>query len=589
MEPPRRRNTVDGDGRGGVLNYINLKEVIAMKMISSGTKTVGSFLKDDLYYVPEYQRSYAWEQNQHEDLWLDLMELYNQTDSVTHFFGQIVIFNEDICRKKYIIDGQQRISTSVILLDAFRAVFEGFIQDGIADAKYEVEDITTMYIGRTSDNRFEPRLYLNDTDRIFFAERIQKNVKGNRIMPSLSKQKKSEQYIHEASLYYRNLLEVFKNRFKDTELQYREMKTLLSYFVNDFIFMIVETKDIDQAFIIFETLNARGKELSTADLLKNHVYRTAGAQIADAKVSWDLMIETLNGIDATKYIRHYWNAQYRFIREKDLYTAIRRKMNNSTKIAELMQDLVCLSELYASLNHPHLITYFENPKLIEQNKEVSSLGAKSYYPIMIALVIKGYSESEILRIHSILETFIVRNFTVSGKTANRSEKNFAEIAQKIAREDLKGTSAIIESIHELIITDEEFYDNFKRFGVKKGNVIRYMLRKIHNYQNKETRIIADNNLIHVEHIMPKKLRRADDWKVNPEQHELYVNRLGNLTLLGEEYNRNAVNKDFNSKKDIYDMSEIPMTNSLTNYNCWSIDEIEARQEDLAKIALDIWQ
>ena len=116
-----------------------------------------------------------------------------------------------------------------------------------------------------------------------------------------------------------------------------------------------------------------------------------------------------------------------------------------------------------------------------------------------------------------------------------------------------------------------------------------MLRKIHNYQNKETRIIADNNLIHVEHIMPKKLRRADDWKVNPEQHELYVNRLGNLTLLGEEYNRNAVNKDFNRKKDIYDMSEIPMTNSLTNYNCWSIDEIEARQEDLAKIALDIWQ
>ena len=88
--------------------------------------------------------------------------------------------------------------------------------------------------------------------------------------------------------------------------------------------------------------------------------------------------------------------------------------------------------------------------------------------------------------------------------------------------------------------------------------------------------------------MPKKLRRADDWKVNPEQHELYVNRLGNLTLLGEEYNRNAVNKDFNRKKDIYDMSEIPMTNSLTNYNCWSIEEIEKRQEKLANVALEVW-
>lgn len=414
-----------------------------MKMISSGTKFLGSFLKDDIYYVPEYQRSYTWEQTQHENLWIDLMELYHQVESSSHFFGQIVIFNEDIARKKYIIDGQQRISTSVILLDAFRAIFEDFYHNGIKDAKYEVEDITTMYIGRTSDNRFEPRLYLNDTDRIFFAEHIQKNSKDNQVMAPLAKRKKSEQYIHEASLYFKNLLVVFKQRFTEIEMQYREMKTLLSHFVTGFVFMTVETKDINQAFIIFETLNARGKDLSIADLLKNHVYRTAGEQIADAKVSWDLMMETLNGIDATKFIRHYWNAQHKFIREKDLYTAIRREMNSPTKVADLMHDLVHLSELYAYLNHPHSVTYFKEPKLMEQNKEINSLGAKSYYPILIALVIKGYSEADILASYTVIETFIVRNFTVSGKTANRSEKSFAGIAQNIAQGKFKDASAVI--------------------------------------------------------------------------------------------------------------------------------------------------
>lgn len=108
---------------------------------------------------------------------------------------------------------------------------------------------------------------------------------------------------------------------------------------------------------------------------------------------------------------------------------------------DLMRNLVHLSELYASLNHPQQVTFFNSPKLIEQNKEVKNLGAKSYYPIIMALVIKGYSESDILAIHSTIETFIVRNFTVSGKTANRSEKNFAGIAQKIAQEELFDASA----------------------------------------------------------------------------------------------------------------------------------------------------
>lgn len=110
---------------------------------------------------------------------------------------------------------------------------------------------------------------------------------------------------------------------------------------------------------------------------------------------------------------------------------------------------------------------------------------------------------------------------------------------------------MIASLQDFILSDEKFHGNFQRFEVKKGNVIRYLLRKIHNYQNEETRIIEDSNIVHVEHIMPKKLRLADDWKVDADQHEMYVNRFGNLTLLGQEYNRSAVNKDFESKKEIY--------------------------------------
>ena len=135
---------------------------------------------------------------------------------------------------------------------------------------------------------------------------------------------------------------------------------------------------------------------------------------------------------------------------------------------------------------------------------------------------------------------------------------------------------------------EEFHVNFQRFEVKKGNIIRYLLRKIHNHENEETRIIEDNNTVHVEHIMPKRIRAADDWKIDEDQHEINVNRFGNLTLLGQEYNRNAVNKDFESKKEIYLKSEISMTIDLIAYETWGVEAIEERQEILADVALEIW-
>lgn len=235
------------------------------------------------------------------------------------------------------------------------------------------------------------------------------------------------------------------------------------------------------------------------------------------------------------------------------------------------------------------MTYFNDAKLIEQNKEVNNLKATAYYPIIMALVIKDFSESEISDIHTAIECLIVRNFTVSGKSANRSEKNFAGIAQKIAQNELTAASAIIESINNLIISDEEFYDNFKIFEVKRSGVIRYLLRKIHNHTNVETRIISDNDTVHIEHIMPKKIGKADEWDIDAEQHEKYLNRFGNLTLLGQEYNRSAINKSFKRKKEIYGDSEIPITVMLKEYVVWTTVEIKNRQEYLAKISLDIWK
>ena len=81
--------------------------------------------------------------------------------------------------------------------------------------------------------------------------------------------------------------------------------------------MTVETDDINEAYIIFESLNARGKALETADLLKNHILRKAQNDLSSATETWNTIIDNLDNIDPTKFIRYYWNSTKKFAREKD--------------------------------------------------------------------------------------------------------------------------------------------------------------------------------------------------------------------------------------------------------------------------------
>lgn len=557
-----------------------------MSIIDSGSLTVANFLQKNIYHIPEYQRGYSWTEAQLEDLWIDLMQLFNDVEQSTHFLGQVVVHFDRQENKRYIIDGQQRTSTIVIFLDALRNILDKLHDKyNIEDAGIDAVDITTIFIGRVTTKRQTERLILGETDREFYKNLIQK--RGTSFRDELNPKSliNSEKLIYQASNYYQSKLNELiesNHQFEDT---YQLISDLLDLILNKFQLMYVETDDINEAFIIFETLNARGKDLETSDLLKNHVFRSSSNKLDSIKQKWYQIIENLGNIDPTKFIRHYWNSQYKFVREKDLYKSIRRKVDTPKKVEELVDDLVQLSELYTSLNSPETNIYFQENKLVEKTQEIKSLGASSYLPIILALEKERYSEKDIYDVFESIEFLIVRNFIVAGKVANRYEIEFAKIAYKISQHSFKNVEEIINSIKTLTINDDEFYDDFKIFTTKKTPVVRYLLRKIHSQFDKETKIIQDNNAVHIEHIMPKK---AGDWIIDEETHKEYLWRLGNLTLLGQEYNRSATNKTFDKKKEVYMNSNIPMTKQLIDFDSWEIKDIEKRQEKFAKLALDIW-
>ena len=80
-----------------------------MGIINSNLTKLGSFLGNEKLYIPEYQRGYSWEETQLDDFWQDLKQIYEENTHDEHFLGQVIIQNKED-GKRYIIDGQQRIS-----------------------------------------------------------------------------------------------------------------------------------------------------------------------------------------------------------------------------------------------------------------------------------------------------------------------------------------------------------------------------------------------------------------------------------------------------------------------------------------------
>lgn len=214
-----------------------------------------------------------------EDFWRDLQSAIIENRN-NHFFGQVVIHNNIDEDKKYIIDGQKRSTTTVIFLSVLRKLFdEIYKESGYVNAQEAYEDIKIKYIGRCSEESNRLRLTLGAVDKEYFKNNIQIGYPQKDDEPI----KDSHKRIKEAFEYLETKLRKEIEKAIDSKEKYNILTKYYYKFINGFRLMYVETDEINEAFIIFETLNARGKELETSDLLKNHLFRIAGSSIEKIK------------------------------------------------------------------------------------------------------------------------------------------------------------------------------------------------------------------------------------------------------------------------------------------------------------------
>lgn len=207
------------------------------------------------FIVPDYQRGYSWGVDQLDALWEDLENL---SESRTHYMGMFTFSkSESVADAFDVVDGQQRMTTLVILINEMLSRIEGGIKGGMSVEEYKKKYLFSKKYGAISlDYRFQ--YSVDNPSDVFFKTKI------------LSTEDSAALLQPEDTLYTKNLKKAkdyFANKL--SEMTPDAIKALFLKVTEQLLFNEYLIEEIDDVYVTFETMNNRGKQLSTLELLKN--------------------------------------------------------------------------------------------------------------------------------------------------------------------------------------------------------------------------------------------------------------------------------------------------------------------------------
>ena len=543
--------------------------------------TLLGVLTSGFYAVPMYQRSYSWLEQQVTDFWNDIR---GAMEGDSQYFLGTLVFSNETNGKISVIDGQQRLATTVILLAAIR---ERYQAAGLTD-------YIATYSGVLSpldpeDGVKKPRIQLNAEDHPYFTQRV---LDGETVDSKVD----SHLRINETLLYFRERLQ----EICDADPDGWQTKIAQVYkFLNKKARVVTVTAPNDaDAFTIFETLNDRGADLTIADLLKNYLFSQAGAAtIASVQLKWQASYAVLNEYQEEKdfivFLRHLWSSMYGATRERDLFRDIKSKVHGPSQALDFALKIESASKLYAALLSPD--NDFWSGYTAKDRGSVRNLNEfnlQQSRPTLLA-ALEHFSKAEIQKTIAAFISIFVRGIIAGGIGGGQAERYLSEAATDIRSGAIKDTSQLIAKLRPITPSDTVFESAFQSFSTTANRFARYLLMALEKGLNKtpQPELVPNEDVeqVNLEHVLPRNAN-ATDWPAfTDEERATYPKRLGNMTLLSKGVNNKIGNKAWTVKKAALATSELALNKVLSAETDWRTGEIDKRQASLAKQALSIWK
>jgi hypothetical protein len=555
--------------------------------IDSILQPIGQLLSADFRHkVPPHQRNYSWSLEEVKQLWEDIMIAITE-DYPEYFLGTIVVQEDRDEKTRSIIDGQQRLATLTMIFSGIRTIYA-------ENSDERDTEVYNAYLG-VRDRRTrvtEPRLSLNEVNESVFQKLIIEKAEDEDLDTAIKEKNQlpSNKLLIEATKYIRDAI---RQQVK-VATKYDSFLLELEEFLRDRVILIlVSVGDEADAYLIFETLNDRGLELSINDLLKNYIFGRADKRLDAVRTQWQEMTVILGTQDQTQFLRHYWLSKYGIVRERDLYREMKRKFSSQSAVLRLMSELRGAADQYSAIsNIDHQIWKSYGAKVRRNLEILQMFGLSQFRPLLLAAM-DTLNPNEIEKVVELIVKISMRYSIIGSLGTGNIEKAYSDASIKCREGKLNTASKIFHQIKYIYPDDERFKNDFAEKEMTKAKIARYILSAIADkMEGSKTKVtIDDEQIVTLEHIMPKTI--SSEWNKaakDEDEYMNYINRLGNLTLIEREKNRLAGSVSFDrKKKEAFSKSDILLTRQLTDYDQWTVVEIQERQQLLANHAVDLWK
>lgn len=596
-----------------------------MANTSDKLKSLSDVFRDNVkYIIPDYQRGYSWGTEQLDNLWEDLENL---VDGKFHYTGMFTFCKDEHGDNLYhVVDGQQRMTTLIILINELLTKIQGGIPNGLSVEKYVEKYLYYKPWGQIG-NEYRFQYSVDNPSDAFFRTQI------------LGQEDSASYNQPEQTLYTKNLKgakEYFSNKIQG--LGQDVLSKIFIKVTDNLKFNEYIIDDIDEVYVTFETMNNRGKSLSSLELLKNrliylstlfeNVLGNDPTNLANVKTlreninnTWKTIYEYLGkgqskALNDDSFLRDHWIMYFRYDRStskvfrsdllSDTFTA-RRVLNKELSIEDVNKYICSLQK---SIVHWYNIICPSTDKQASENDKwqtrLNRVGIGSFKPLLMAAYIRN-KKDEVLPLIKACEKF---RFLVSVMTARRSNTGdsfFYSLAHTCFESTNPDINELIKTVNDktTLWTDfnrfvNECVERYKDNGFYLWSGIRYFLYEYEKYleeknsgEDKVNWEIFERNQdgkISIEHIFPQNPSSNDTYwstRFTRNEDKELAHSLGNLLLLRQSKNSSLQNDPFDKKKEKYrtgSNSEI----EVAKYDEWTPSSIIQRGKDMLRFLTDHW-
>ncbi|UBK88278.1 DUF262 domain-containing protein [Clostridium perfringens] len=557
-----------------------------------------------LFEIPDYQRAYSWTKENLkqlvEDIW-ESVELnkargnkeFDQYEP--YFLGSIVLcskeYKDDGCGIYDVIDGQQRLTSIIMLIAAIRDLIDNEeYKKVLSDLIYQKPNVL---MGIKESIRVKAR----GKEEEFFKKYILTNG-GTELVKDLDMEELSE-----AKQNMVNAIEVFRDSFfnEEGELLEEKLNEFIVYLLQKVVLVVITTESFTSAFRLFNVINARGLPLTDSDLLKSENLRVMNPEIRKEYTDiWESHEQDLGKEKLDQIIGFMRTMKLKNKVEESVYEEF------SKKIFRNEPEYLGVN----FVNHLTAVKALYDKYIIDGNLEGVSEEEKSYYKNLInimreflpyddwmAAVIrfaeKFNDDKLVLEFVKALEKRLVIDWVNGNSFADRLNRVYGileAIEEKYSLEEIKEAPVFLYDLERTTAYFENALNDIDFYSKGRMMIPKYIFVRL-DMEKRANEVLDYSDKIMIEHVLPRNAKEAY-WKDNfsADQRRNWANKFGNLVIITGAKNTRANNKPFAEKVEQYlsKKSDFAITKEVLELSDWNMDSLKDRHESLVNRALELW-